>query len=213
MLERLTFLLGISVSVIGWLFGYVTTDLTSTPALYHFVSIRTVGSGTDLKLYSVVSVENLSRHGVVPPVTMTITANGSKGGCIKGIPVPAGVLWTKDDSAPIFDKDDPRHASVTFRTLMPGSMFQVDTPVDDDCDVRVNFSFDNSAPNQSVVPVRMLNGGIEVFLIKNYLMIFMCLLLSFGVIFLISFVCALMLSSANARLAENRRNESVAEKS
>jgi hypothetical protein len=194
MLERMTFLLGISVSIIGWLFSYITTDLTSTPVLYHFMSTKTVGSGTESKLYSIIFVENLSRHAVVPPVTMTITTSGPKDGCIKGTPLPEGVLWTKNDSPPEYDKSDPKHASVIFRNLMPGSSFQVDTPIGDDCDVHVNFSFNDGAPNPSNAAVRILSGGIEVFIIQNFLNIIVTLVLLFSLVFIVSFVYACVLS-------------------
>jgi hypothetical protein len=178
MLERMTFLLGISVSIIGWLFSYITTDLTSTPVLYHFMSTKTVGSGTESKLYSIIFVENLSRHAVVPPVTMTITTSGPKDGCIKGTPLPEGVLWTKNDSPPEYDKSDPKHASV----------------IGDDCDVHVNFSFNDGAPNPSNAAVRILSGGIEVFIIQNFLNIIVTLVLLFSLVFIVSFVYACVLS-------------------
>jgi hypothetical protein len=155
MLERMTFLLGISVSIIGWLFSYITTDLTSTPVLYHFMSTKTVGSGTESKLYSIIFVENLSRHAVVPPVTMTITTSGPKDGCIKGTPLP---------------------------------------PIGDDCDVHVNFSFNDGAPNPSNAAVRILSGGIEVFIIQNFLNIIVTLVLLFSLVFIVSFVYACVLS-------------------
>ena len=163
MLERLTFLLGVCVSVIGWLFTSIAADITSVPVIYFNVAGEIHGVKNSSIVYSAIDVENLSSRFAAPPMKMVIHGTNADGaGCIKDRPDPIGATWTQMAPAPSYRASDPANAGVDFtKAIMPGATFKVLVQIDEGCKIQAGFDVSDNAAGGGNQAVRILTQSYE----------------------------------------------------
>jgi len=166
--ERLTYLCGIAVAIISWAIGQLVVDLTTVPVVY----TSTTSSGLETKF----EITNLSRAKQITTLTVNVLAGPECTTSIK----PGGTEWTLEDGV--------QGGAIGVPSLMPGSKFFVVVGRRDSCDVRFGVGF------KGATAVRMITGGVESFLLFNWLVLIVILVVGGVLVFLGSLWKAYQLS-------------------
>jgi len=175
-LERLTYLLGICVAVIGWSVTQLTTSMTSEDVLGY-----TVSSGTEGNLKAAaIFIENLSKSNGPKEITVSYAPSGEN--CIRDFD------YQPTNFALPIDRDGSRKHAGAERFLIhdmpPGSSFVAYAKYSPDCSVSPRLDIQSGTTKR----VRLLQRGIETFVIRNEFGILLTLILLFGAVFSITFV-------------------------
>ncbi|UYN96090.1 MAG: hypothetical protein KIT25_03860 [Enhydrobacter sp.] len=174
MIERLTYLCGIAVAVISWAIGQLVADLTAVPVVYTATEAVSAPPGTKFEM------RNLSRSKRIGELTINFLAPT---GCVTQAR-PGGTEWTLEAPSEL--------TGVTVGSLMPGSVFFVNVTHAGSCKVRFGIGFKENTP------VRVIGGGIESFLLFNWLTLIVALVLGAAVVFGLALAKAYQLSRPTA---------------
>jgi hypothetical protein len=214
-IERLTYVCGIAVAVIGWAVGLLVADLTETPVLY--VSTKSSDAGvvpSGAKLTDGRSCQDLSRTGGVPtkpgaalgaptPVkpgdaaTRTVLEfrNLSRKGRIKSLTITLQsdencLLQLRVEGSEWTRENQLDDCSAVVGSLMPGNKLAITVDHVKACPVNYKFTFADAAA------VRTIDAGIESFLLENWLGLLLGLVTIGGLIFAIALAKAYSLSES-----------------
>jgi hypothetical protein len=202
-IERLTYVCGLAVAVIGWAIGLLVSDLTNVPVLYSDKSTETLngapsalaadqeqtceerlapitGAGAPVAdpnapaaQLSRFEFKNLSRKGRIGNLTIKLLSSPS---CVLQVHV-SGPEWTRSDKMKACD--------VTLKSLMPGGSLSVDVAHRATCPVQYKLVF-----NETNAVVRTIDSGLEGFLLQNWLHLIVGLLAVAALVFVIALVKA-----------------------
>jgi hypothetical protein len=180
-LERLTYLLGICVTVIGWSISQLTAAITAENVLGYTIRTHIEGDANVTELY----LENLSR--TYSPAFRKVTFL-AKPGCIRFFDYRHTDFTLTNNAQPYNAKSgDTRTGADVFSVpnMPPGTSFIAAVRYKPDCRVSPLVEIDDKKGNP-----RFLERGVETFVIRNQFGILASLVMAFGIVFCITFFLA-----------------------
>ncbi len=182
MLERLTYLLGIVVAIIGWATTQLSDASSKDKALVYDLYENSLKEEKIIHLM----IKNISRSEAIETVSLKIRTDDAK--CkLRTTYKPIGMS---------VDANSPNETDASFQTeipfILPGSELKFESIVNKSC------SFDMMIdPNDK--KIRIIESGLESYIIDNRFGIYTALLASFSLVFLVTFgvSCLITLRGGN----------------
>jgi len=180
-LERLTYLLGVCVAVITWSVAQLSAAITADEVLAYSTSTSHPSSANSQQTFT---LENLSRSQ--RPSSITVDVSETKNGCITSFTyIPDSVALVVQADAAV---DPGRHGyeRVKLNEMPPGARATFETQYKSTCTVTPRLAIVAGSDSHP----RLLEEGLETWVIRSQFWIYVVLIILFGMAFVFTYVAS-----------------------